>query len=167
MASHDEVAHNWAHRTGRARNGLNMYYEGDTIYSRDSHFPIARHVEDRQGRLCVLLGPADGYSVSTGKHKSIVLRALDYGRMHGGRMFSVPNLGPFDNYLLYNFDDYVRRIENCIVRASRTRARAPMHLRCAEELIEEANRYRKCFLDKRRRKALPALKDWPTPNEID
>lgn len=34
MANHHEVAHAWAHQTGKQRNGKRMFYEGDRIYTR-------------------------------------------------------------------------------------------------------------------------------------
>ena len=47
-----EIPHLWAHRTqedARNRQG-NLYFTGDTIYSYGSHFPIARHVTNDDGR---------------------------------------------------------------------------------------------------------------------
>ena len=46
----DMVAHLWAHKSQDfARNpGHNFYFHGDTIYSYGSHFPVARHVENKR-----------------------------------------------------------------------------------------------------------------------
>jgi hypothetical protein len=49
MATHNEVAHAWAHQTGRCHRGHHMFYEGDTIYSYGHHFPIARLAATRAG----------------------------------------------------------------------------------------------------------------------
>lgn len=79
MASHDQVAHAWAHQTGRHRKGFNIFYEGDTIYSYGYHFPIARHVTTPSGARVVLF-TTETHSVSTAKHKTIVRRAIGYDR---------------------------------------------------------------------------------------
>jgi hypothetical protein len=77
MASHREVAHAWAHQTGRQRRGHHMFYEGRSIYSYGYHFEIARMVEAPSGRAVVLI-TADRYSVSTSQHTSIVRGAVSH-----------------------------------------------------------------------------------------
>lgn len=79
MATHDQVAHAWAHQTGRHRKGFNMFYDGETIYSYGYHFPIAKHVTAPNGERVVLF-TTDGHSISTAKHKTIVRRAIGYNR---------------------------------------------------------------------------------------
>lgn len=73
MANHNQVAHAWAHQTGKHRRGFNMFYEGEVIYSYGHHFPIARLVEV-EGRRTVLI-TTRSYSVSTAKHKTYTWRA--------------------------------------------------------------------------------------------
>lgn len=66
----DMVAHLWAHQaqdSARIGGRGNFYFEGDTIYSYGSHFPIARHVETKRGRA-VLFTTRD-YSVTTSGHQ--------------------------------------------------------------------------------------------------
>lgn len=72
----DRIAHLWAHKTQEsARNACrNFYFEGDTIYSYGSHFPIARHIVYR-GKPAILF-TTRGYSVTTSKHISLVRRAI-------------------------------------------------------------------------------------------
>ena len=79
MATHNEVAHNWAHKTGRAKRGFSMFYDGDAIYSWGYHFTIARHTKDAHGADVILFTSAD-YSVSTSKHKTITWRACHHMR---------------------------------------------------------------------------------------
>lgn len=79
----DEVFHIWAHQaapTGRRGDGR-VYFHGRILYSYGSHFALGIIMPDR-----VALLNSDGYSVSTGKHKSQTLRAVP------GRYFYVPNL---------------------------------------------------------------------------
>lgn len=88
MSSHDQIAHRWAHRVpnydAKRLQGYAMFAQGDTLYSWGHHFPIARHVLTTPAKGAarhVVLFNADDYSSSTGKHKSIAWRALDYGRL--------------------------------------------------------------------------------------
>ena len=73
----NEIAHLWAHRTqDSARNAQgNFYFDGDTIYSYGSHFPIARHVENKRKEHAVLITTRT-YSVTTSGHVSDVKRAI-------------------------------------------------------------------------------------------
>lgn len=76
MPSHDQVAHAWAHQTGKQRNGKRLFYKGDRIYSHGRHFLIARLL-DVNGVPSVLFTTRE-YSVSTSQHKSIVAGACSH-----------------------------------------------------------------------------------------
>jgi hypothetical protein len=68
-----ELCHKWANQeqeSGRNANG-SMYFNGSTIYSYGSHFPIAKHIVNEQGQRAVLFTERS-YSVTTEKHKSQV-----------------------------------------------------------------------------------------------
>lgn len=66
------VAHLWAHQTqSDARNAKSsMFFEGDTIYSYGSHFPMARHFKG------VVLVNDGSYSITTSKHQQHVHSAI-------------------------------------------------------------------------------------------
>lgn len=68
----DEIPHLWAHKTQpAARNAQrNLYFDGDTIYSYGSHFPIARHIDG------AILMTTRGYSSTTAQHICAVRRAI-------------------------------------------------------------------------------------------
>jgi len=70
----NEIAHLWANkRQDNARNSSQtFYFNGNTIYSYGSHFPIARHYEDK------VLFTLRTYSVSTAKHINIVRSATSH-----------------------------------------------------------------------------------------
>ena len=99
--THNEVAHNWAHQTGRKSKGFAMFYEGDTIYSWGYHFPIAKFVTAPNGERVVLINK-DSYSVSTSKHQCLVRRALGYQRDDA---IYVPDLGRGNHH------DWIRMID--------------------------------------------------------
>jgi hypothetical protein len=112
-----EIPHLWAHRTqeeARNRQG-NLYFNGDTIYSYGSHFPIARHAANEAGERSVLLTTAT-YSVTTSNHCSAVRSAIPSSL----RVFRVPNVcrGRYSRTELtaheheVNLADYAGQIEN-------------------------------------------------------
>jgi hypothetical protein len=55
-----------------------MYFADGTIYSYGSHFPIAKHVTDKNGYHCVLF-TTRSYSNTTAKHMSLVSYAIPDG----------------------------------------------------------------------------------------
>ena len=98
----DMIAHLWANRSqDSARNaGGNFYFQGDTVFSYGSHFPIARHVETRRGSA-VLFTTRD-YSVTTSGHKWTVLGACKHLTV-----FHVQH--PTDSDRKQQFDEYRQR----------------------------------------------------------
>jgi hypothetical protein len=138
MTTHNEVAHAWAHQTGRCRRGHHMFYEGDTIYSYGYHFPIARLVE-ADGRTVVLF-TNDSRSVSTAKHKSIVARAVSHLRV-----FTVPHLSPCSVRHVANWEWLVASAKECADKADRARTRGAFLLSEAQYFIEQANGYSYVF----------------------
>jgi hypothetical protein len=122
-----EIPHLWAHRTqeeARNRQG-NLYFNGDTIYSYGSHFPIARHATNDAGERAVLLTTAT-YSVTTSSHCSAVRSAIPSGIP----VFHVPNVchGRYNGSELTaddragNLADYAERIERHVVTFARARS---------------------------------------------
>lgn len=89
-----EIPHLWFHKTqADARNAAgNLYFQGDTIYSYGSHFPIAKHVKNSSGRKSAILFTTRGYSVTTSGHINAVRAAIPKNTL----VFSVlhPNDGP-------------------------------------------------------------------------
>lgn len=143
MANHRQVAHAWAHQTGKARKGFNMFYEGRTIYSYGYHFPIATLVEDATGRTVVLRNSA-GYSVSTAKHKSYVWAACTHLPS-----FEVPHLGVRDMLLPArhrdNFEHHVKAARELVEKAARARKHGDWHLEQACRHLATANAYSDAF----------------------
>jgi hypothetical protein len=72
-----EIPHLWAHKVqADARNSQNnLYFENEIIYSYGSHFPIARHINNKQGKPAVLL-TTRSYSVTTSGHVSAVRSSI-------------------------------------------------------------------------------------------
>lgn len=98
MANHHEVAHAWAHQTGKQRNGKRLFYEGERIYSHGRHFLIARLL-DVKGVPSVLFTTRD-YSVSTSQHKSIVSGACSHlPRYYVKDPGHFPNLADWEDHL--------------------------------------------------------------------
>ncbi len=142
---HDAVAHNWAHDTGRARRGFNMFWEGGgagrVIYSYGHHFPIARFVEARDGAAVVLF-TTDGYSVSTAKHKTIARRAIPCGVP----VFAVPDvMAETESACRSNWDSMVDEMRQCVEKSARARKYGASWLGQAERWAREANHYAAAF----------------------
>lgn len=80
FGSHANTAHVWAQQSyprGKSSDGR-MWFDGPTIYSYGTHFPIARFLDKRHDGKQVVLFTEARYSVSTGAHISHVRGAL-YG----------------------------------------------------------------------------------------
>lgn len=120
-----EIAHLWAHQARDSARGSHFYFEGDTIYSYGSHFPIARHYKG------VVLFTAHDYSVTTAKHKSFVRYACNHLRT-----FVVDRV--LDNPSEKDVRDYAAQIKDRMESVSR--ARDPqVKLARLKALVEEAN----------------------------
>src|SRR6266566_680779 len=114
VVSSGEVPHLWYHKTqdsAKTSNG-NIYFEGDTIYSYGSHFPIAKHISS--GKQSAVLFTTRTYSVTTSGHCSAVRSAIPSSAL----VFSVPKFPRFDCFEVSehetNIADYLKRIETAI-----------------------------------------------------
>lgn len=77
-----QVAHLWASGSKASGKGSNFYFEGDTIFSYGSHFPIARRITEG-----FYLITEKGYSNSTSRHISYTRGAIP----SFAKLFSVEN----------------------------------------------------------------------------
>ncbi len=73
-----EVAHLWANRSRQSAKGSHFYFEGDTIYSYGSHFPIARLFLHPVTQTWAVLFTSRDYSQTTSKHKSYTRSACSH-----------------------------------------------------------------------------------------
>lgn len=103
-----QVAHLWANRSRERAKGSNFYFEGDTIYSYGSHFPIARHFGG------VVLFTNQSYSVSTSRHISYVRQACTHLRR-----FTVSN--PLDDPSAKDVREYREQLKRTAEKAARAR----------------------------------------------
>jgi len=142
------VAHLWAHQSqDSARNGGNLYFDGDTIYSYGPHFPIARHVTTKRGKA-VLFTTRD-YSATTAGHKCIVQRACRHLTV-----FHVRHV--CDTNRKGQLDEYRERFAELARRYSRARTNKPWILGSLRDLVDEANRFAE-FFGLRSRLSMPDL----------
>lgn len=126
--SNDQVAHLWANRSRDSAHGSNFYFEGDTIYSYGSHFPIARHYKG------VILFTTQGYSVTTARHISEARNAIP----SSVEVFHVkePTRPPSRE----SVEEYRERIKSASLSVGRAK-NPDARLRDLEDLISEANRF--------------------------
>lgn len=139
-----EIPHLWAHQTQEtARNPQNnLYFNGPVIFSYRDSFPIAR-IFQKKGESIVLC-TTDRYSVTTGGHINLVLRAVS-----NLKVFHVPNVGfhyqqrgPLHKESLKDYQD---RIKQLTIRASRAKSNKPWIVSSLLDLIKEANQYSHYF----------------------
>jgi hypothetical protein len=143
----DMVAHLWAHKSqDYARNpGHNFYFNGDTIYSYGSHFPVARHVT-RKGNSAVLF-TTRSYSATTAGHKCMV-----EGACRHLTVFRVADATGSDTRK--QFAEYRAQYMALVGKYAKARQRKPEHLDALRRLVEEANNYA-TFFGLRARLTLP------------
>jgi hypothetical protein len=155
MPSHREVAHAWAHQTGKQRKGFNMFYVGATIYSYGQHFPIARLTQTPSGETVVLHNAA-GYSVSTAKHKAYVRGACSHMRT-----FEVPLVNASDTEAhIRNYEHQLTQAKAETDKAKRARKHGDWHLEQATRMLNRANAYAAAFeLDRPRDLTLATFGD--------
>lgn len=166
MATHKEVARNWAMQTGRATKGHHMFYSGNIIYSYGTHFPIARivpkdkqfpiaHLPRMNKGLCAVLQTSRSYSVSTARHCSVstarhcsIVRVASC-REFGGDTFVVDNvLASTQSEHIANFDYMMIRAHAERISAARRRRSeyAQMDIERADAIEASAQRYWDLFV---------------------
>jgi hypothetical protein len=138
-----EIPHLWAHQTqSDARNQQsNLYFEGPTIYSYGSHFPVASFhtVNGKQ----IVLFTTEKYSSTTAGHCSAVRSTIP----HSVPIFRVPYVLYCTTYHERNLEHYVKEYDKYI-----SSALSSLHLRnlnwCLDYAIEwrdEGKAYAKLF----------------------
>ena len=143
MATHKQVMLNWFDKTGKARQGFNVFYDDTVIYSYGYHFPMARHYEADGGTASAILVTTRSYSVSTSKHMSL-LRGIMCYKTDG--VFEVDNVMAWSKAAhKENYEKIVKGIPEILKRASRARKHKIWHIADAQSLVDTANRYTKFF----------------------
>lgn len=138
--THDDVAHNWAHQTGRLKRGFNMYYEGPTIFSYGSHFPIAQIVTAPNGKEVVLF-TMDRYGKSTSKHITIAWRALGYGQVREViQVPTVPHSLATAHTVADMRDKLLAKLPDLALKWKRARTYKADHAATMRDYIRSANR---------------------------
>ena len=141
-----EIPHLWFHQTqSDARSQGNVFFDGDTIYSYGTHFPIARHVKSKSGRRAVLF-TTRRYSVTTSGHCSSVRQSIPSGTT----VFSVPNVrsdswsGNVVDHAA-NLAHFVAESKDALGKARRARVSGQYYLASAFGLRETAQKYARFF----------------------
>lgn len=111
-----QVAHLWANQARPRASGSHFFFDGPTIYSYGSHFPVARHIE-RAGRKAVLF-TSRSYSNSTARHISCARRALCGLEMPIFEMHD-PSKAPRSHEIQ---NDYAQKVKDFAEKAVRARA---------------------------------------------
>ncbi len=145
----NEIAHLWMHQTQTsARNPQsNFYFDGDTIYSYGSHFPIARLVS--RGKRRAVLFTTRTYSNTTAKHLSFVRRAIpdDAVVLHVPVVVSRWCDPKTDSTIKENSEYFARVVKQARVNLSAAKSK-PSKVKRYRELVsvlESANQFREFY----------------------
>lgn len=135
MLTHNQLAHRWAKRDrAESLKGHSMFCDRDTIYSYGYHYPIARWHDDK-----TVFFNADGYSVSTARHKRIVWWSLRQLRKDV-QVFTLPP-ACWNNEHTLSLIFYKDKILSTIGKWRRARTNKEWHMRDAHHYLEEFKRY--------------------------
>lgn len=154
-----ELPHIWAHQQqpeGHTSNE-NMFFDARVIYSYGRHFPIAMHVKNARGDGAILFTTAD-YSVTTRRHKSLVLRAC-YGDVfevelsqNSASMFNRSDVwtnktgrAQADSLVDMWLAQYQTRIDELTLETARARTHKEYKESALLALVEQANKFSKFF----------------------
>lgn len=136
----EDVAHLWAnrHQDEARTSGGNFYFNGDTIYSYGSHFPIARIMED--GTVMFTLRT---YSNTTAKHISIASSACSWRpKVYCYTISAYKDIANWDHKS--SFDAWQRHIEENL--KSLARARKPeKYIGAIQGIQEDVKKYADYF----------------------
>ena len=124
MLSHREVARRWWQ--GKDANGCNMFSRNGVIYSFGYHYAIAKEIKGN------IFFNIEGYSVTTKKHRSIVMWAMGYPDVLYVRDPREPDEKDIQNH--------ISLAENLIGRIKRARSRKPI---CIEEFKQHLDQAKK------------------------
>lgn len=116
--NNNELAHIWANQTKDKGKGSNMFFEGKRIYSYGHHYQIAELFEVK-GEIVVFVN-SRGYSNTTAKHTSVVVRACShlkqfhipfmqefYYYTHSSKQYFEPNKESIADFLLQVVRNYI------------------------------------------------------------
>jgi hypothetical protein len=132
VVSNSEVGHLWYHETqARARNGKNtLYFQGPTIYSYGSHFPIARIV--RHGGAKAVLFTTRSYTNTTARHISYTRRAIPASAI----VFRVEK--PTEAVTIETLKGKEKEAAEAVAKSKHSRKYKALHLSRAQDLLNEA-----------------------------
>jgi hypothetical protein len=142
----DEVPHKWAHQSQpRARNPQgNLFFDGATIYSYRTSWPLARIYTKRNTAPLVLTNAAR-YSMTTSQHQNDVNRAASHLAQ-----IEVPHVlasSKYPNEHRQNFDYLIAEAAKYLAQAQRAQMPYNVEYRCnnARALHDQARQYVQFF----------------------
>lgn len=138
------VAHNWANKYEgqykKDNTAGTLYYEGDTIYSYGTHFPIAKHIKNKKGENAVLF-TTKGYSNTTAKHISVVRSACSHLTVI--YCSEVPTRY-YDVRHELNYENWVKQIQG--IALSLPKAKKPAkYIEQIEQVLSQVKTYQEFF----------------------
>lgn len=151
--TNSELPHIWAHQKQDHGRSSTMSFSDRTIYSYGRHFPIARHVTNKDGAPAVLF-TTNSYSVTTAKHISFTRRAIPAGIP----VFYTKHVNhtPRPDIL----EEYQAAVDCFMLDASKSRTRTGYLLTLAHEKHAAGNACAEFFGWKERLAPMPGLGEY-------
>jgi len=145
----DEISHIWMHQSkADARNPQgNLFFEGKTIYSYRTSYPLAEHVENAKGEKAILLRAGPAFSVTTAGHLSLVRHAIPSSAI----VFEVPNVRATYQWAepgidhATNLDYFVEQSKEALAKAQKSRKYGLDTLSKAFDYEDQALKYAAFF----------------------
>lgn len=73
----EQTIHVWAQQTQSEGRSSNVYFEGATVYSYGSHYPLGLITKNKKGETAAIINTS-GYSLTTSKHIGITRHAVNH-----------------------------------------------------------------------------------------
>lgn len=149
LANNQKVAHIWAEQNQETGYASNFYFDGPTIYSYGSHFPIATFIDDN-----TVLFTTSSYSITTSKHINLARQALPTNI----KVFYVPYIlgsqTPDDRHIM-NYLAYRGRVLEYAKKAIKARTNTDYWISKMHKTFRESIQYHNYFKIDHRRFLLP------------
>lgn len=135
-----EMSHEWATNPNRNIRCNNGFVEGRVIYSYGRHFPVAKIVEQKNGRNIVYM-TLDTYSSTTASH----IREAKSAVSHLDKLYML-NV-PKNESVAHgnNIQYWINQAEDAVQRIDKGKDRKADHLRHAEYIIKQLKLYQQHF----------------------
>ena len=143
MKTNSEISHIWANNLEYKGKQGSLFFNGNTIYSYGSHFPIAKHLDNE-----TVLFTNRSYSNSTAKHINLVRSAIQHKTI-----IYCNNPGNSHNSNIENFILQITNEANKLIKAKKPE----IYIQGIEYIKNDLNKYLTYFKIKLTKKQIDSI----------